>query len=44
MPFFRGKTFFYFLKKYKKTKKMKTNNKEGLGPSEVALGATSPDP
>ena len=30
-------------KQQTKTKKTK-NNKEGLGPSEVALRATSPDP
>ena len=30
-------------KNYKKLKQ-KTKNKEGLGPSEVALWATSPDP
>ena len=30
-------------KQNKKTKETKTN-KEGLGPSEVALGSTSPDP
>ena len=52
MPFSRGKTgFFSLLKKTQKAKqrkKTKTNkkkeNKEGLGPSEVALWATSPDP
>ena len=50
MPFSRGKTIFCITKqrkernnnKPKKTKKI--INKEGLGPSEVALWATSPDP
>ena len=31
-------------KNKKTTKKQKQKNKEGLGPSEVALWATSPDP
>ena len=31
-------------KRTKQTKKNKKTNKEGLGPSEVALRATSPDP
>ena len=31
-------------KKKKKKQKKKKRNKEGLGPSEVALRATSPDP
>ena len=54
MPFFRGKTGFLSIKnkerKTKKKKKTKTKEqkqkeiKEGLGPSEVALWATSPDP
>ena len=53
MPFFRGmKEFFVPSKtkdkaqKEKKTQQKKTKkktNKEGLGPSEVALWATSPD-
>ena len=52
MAFFKGKTgFFFFLTKKgnqnknnnKKTNKNNTKNKEGLGPSEVALWATSPD-
>ena len=30
--------------KKQKTKKKEKRNKEGLGPSEVALRATSPDP
>ena len=48
--FFRGKTGFFLLKakkgkqKKKQNKNKKTINKEGLGPSEVALLATSPDP
>ena len=53
MPFFRGKTVFCLLKKKTKKGKQRTKtkntkkqkeNKEGLGPSEVALWATSPDP
>ena len=51
MPFFRGKTsFFLFLRKQKNknkkkiTTKKQKENKDGLGPSEVALWATSPDP
>ena len=51
MPFSRGKTRFFLYYKAKKGKEQKqTNknkkitNKEGLGPSEVALWATSPDP
>ena len=51
MPFLGGKQGFLYItskerkgtKKTKKNKKTKTN-KEGLGPSEVALRATSPDP
>ena len=51
---FRGKNRFFLLKtkkgkeakkkKTKKRKQTKKTNKEGLGPSEVALRATSPDP
>ena len=51
MPFSRGKNrFFLSIKKQRKQSKEKTKtkkqkeNKEGLGPSEVALWATSPDP
>ena len=47
MAFFRGKqVFFLFFKNNKKakTRKKQKENKEGLGPSEVALWATSPDP
>ena len=52
MPFSRGKKQVFCLlknkeskaKKKTKTQKTKKNNKEGLGPSEVALWATSPDP
>ena len=55
MPFLGGKTGFFSVKnkerkgskKKKKTKKenkQKKQHKEGLGPSEVALRATSPDP
>ena len=45
MPFLGGKTVFLLkAKKGKKKKKQKTKKKEGLGPSEVALWATSPDP
>ena len=50
MPFFRGKTGFFLLRakkgqqKKNKKKNKKTIHKEGLGPSEVALWATSPDP
>ena len=50
MPFSRGKTGFLSIKKRKesleknKNKKKQKENKEGLGPSEVALWATSPDP
>ena len=55
MPFSRGKRSFFVLKNQKtkqktKNKKQKQNkkttktNKEGLGPSEVALRATSSDP
>ena len=46
---FRGKTVLSIKNKERKgTKKKQQNNKktnkEGLGPSEVALRATSPDP
>ena len=54
MPFPRGKTRFFVLNNQEnktKNKKQKTKhknnkktNKEGFGPSEVALWATSPDP
>ena len=51
MPFSGGKTRFFLYQTTKKTKpkKHKTKKttktkKEGLGPSEVALWATSPDP
>ena len=50
MPFLGGKTGFPIKSKERKaTKKNKKKNKktihkEGLGPSEVALWATSPDP
>ena len=52
MPFSRGKTGFLSIKKNKerkakiknKNQKKQKENKEGLGPSEVALWATSPDP
>ena len=54
MPFSRGKQGFLLVlnnqKTKQKTKNKKQNktatktNKEGLGPSEVALWATSPDP
>ena len=43
MPFSGGKQGCFCIKKKKKQKKTKTN-KEGLGQSEVALPATSPDP
>ena len=50
-PFLGGKTRFFLYYKAKKGKEQKTNQKkqkyinlEGLGPSEVALWATSPDP
>ena len=47
---FQGKTVFSIKTKKGKQRKKKTktkkqkDNKEGLGPSEVALWATSPDP
>ena len=52
MPFSGGKTGFLYIKKQRKESKEKKQNpkkkqkehKEGLGPSEVALWATSPDP
>ena len=54
MPFWGGKTGFFSIenkerkgskkKEHKKRKQTKKRNKEGLGPSEVALRATSPDP
>ena len=49
MPFSRWKNRAFLLRakkgKENKTKKTKqTKNKEGFGPSEVALWATSPDP
>ena len=49
MPFSRGKNQGFLVltskeRKQKKRKKDKKTNKEGLGPSEVALWATSPDP
>ena len=52
MPFSGGKTRFFSVlnnqknktKKRTKQQKQKKRNKEGLGPSEVALWATSPDP
>ena len=55
MPFIRGKLVFCHSEakkgnkkqpppqKTKQTKNKQKNNKEGLGPSEVALLATSPD-
>ena len=39
-----GKPFTSKAKKKKETKQKKQTKKEGLGPSEVALWATSPDP
>ena len=52
MPFSKGKQGFLCIKQQRKErkkqnkrpKKQKIINKEGLGPSEVALRATSPDP
>ena len=56
MPFFRGKNKFFVYNRTKKGKQRKKKqkqekqkqkqkeNQEGLGPSEVALWATSPDP
>ena len=45
MHIFREKTVFLSIKKKtKQVKQKKKENKEGLGPSEVALWATSPDP
>ena len=43
MPFLGGKTVFFYENKERKGSKKKKTNKEGLGPSEVALRATSPD-
>ena len=49
-PFLGGKQGFFCITKQRKErnnnkpKKTKKKNKEGLGPSEVALWATSPDP
>ena len=49
-PFLGGKQGFFCIKQPKNKTKKKPNkkttktNKEGLGPSEVALWATSPDP
>ena len=43
MPFLGGKQVFLLKTKKGKDNKKKTN-REGLGPSEVALRATSPDP
>ena len=47
MPFFKGKNKVFCSKQRqeennKKTQTKATKNKEGLGPSEVALRATSP--
>ena len=48
LPFVGAKTGFFYLKKRKesnkKLKQKNINKGEGLGPSEVALWATSPDP
>ena len=52
MPFSGGKQGFFFSvlnnqkqnQQKKQNKKTTKTNKEGLGPSEVALWATSPDP
>ena len=47
MVFFKGKTKFcaFFMQKRKEmTHEKQKTNKEGLGPSEVALWTTSPDP
>ena len=51
MPFSGGKQGFFSVlnnqknkTKKKQNKKTTKTNKEGLGPSEVALWATSPDP
>ena len=45
---FQGQKSFLFLRKqktkHKNKRKPRKNNKEGLGPSEVALWATSLDP
>ena len=48
MAFLGGKTGFFYYKQRKENKEKKTKknkkHKEGLGPSEVAQRATSPDP
>ena len=48
MPFSGEKQGGFCIKKQRKERKQKNKktpkNKEGLGPSEVALRATSPDP
>ena len=48
MPSFRWKKRVFLLKARRNNKEQKTKqnkpNKEGLGPSELALRATSPDP
>ena len=45
LPFLGGKQGFPIKKQRKKRQRKKIKiNKEGLGPSEVALWATSPDP
>ena len=48
MPFFSGETGFLCKKERetnrKQNKKQTKNNKDGVGPSELALWATSPDP
>ena len=43
VPFSWGNSF-SLLKVNKNTKESKKNNTDGLGPSEVAMRATSPDP
>ena len=43
-PLFRGKTIFSIRNQKKQKINKKKENKEGLGPSEVALRATPPDP
>ena len=44
MPFLGGKTGFLSIKSKERKGTPQKKNKEGLGPSEVALRATSPDP
>ena len=47
MPFSMGKDKVFCIKKQRKERKKQDKKiiyKEGLGPSEVALWATSPDP